>query len=211
MKLSPILSTLLLTTVAGNLRGPSIVFKDEKTPDISERDLAPASCFRFEPPSPPLGTNLPVGFVLNNPLFSIFIEQFQYSTGGFAGVFEDVNAVVSNNAGGNNGPRIQELMLDNVRFRIKFPNGVKRVQFRYADRGGNVNFEVDGDYRNQPDMWPLNGTPVGGHLIQINPDPSTSYEDGRIKILSNLSSGDKIFNVMIGGQEFFIDDLCFFF
>ncbi|MAE69699.1 MAG: hypothetical protein CME06_04425 [Gemmatimonadetes bacterium] len=164
---------------------------------------SPASgrCFNME--SPPPGATYPVGFSLALPDVTISIDEFQYSGGGWAGPAHDANIVVSNEALGS---AVQEIMVDNCTIVFEPDPPAKAARFRYADLGGNTNFEINGDFRNVADLSMLDGFIVGGHLVTVVWVSGLGFERG---ILTVHPAGPPIDLLRVGGQEFFLDDLCY--
>jgi hypothetical protein len=155
-------------------------------------------CFNFE--APPVGTAYPVGAVLAFPGVDFVIAPFQDGAGGWTGA-GDVNIVLSNHAMGS---PVQEARVDNVTLAVNLTPAADGLRFRYADLGGNVNFEVNGDFRNVPDLSMLDGLVIGGHPVSVTWVGGGGGEHGTLTV-----SGQGIFRVRVGGQEFFIDDLCY--
>ena len=162
---------------------------------------ASARCFNME--SPPPGATYPVGFSLALPDVTIIIDQFQYGGGGWAGPANDANIVVSNEALGS---PVQEMMVDNCTIVFEPVPPIKAARFRYADLGGNTNLEINGDFRNVADLSALDGLVVGGHLVTVAWVAGLGFERGTLTV---HPAGPPIDRLRVGGQEFFLDDLCY--
>ncbi|MFB6192101.1 MAG: NEW3 domain-containing protein [Haloarculaceae archaeon] len=80
------------------------------------------------------------------------------------------------------------------------PETVSRVAFAYGAYGGNLNLEVNGDFRNVDRFGALNGTTVGGATVTVN---RTSPEQGTVTIAGEISG------FCVGGQELWIDEVAF--
>ncbi len=73
------------------------------------------------------------------------------------------------------------------------------VSFRYGEYGGNLNLEVNGDFRNFEDFSVIDGTLIGGVPVDVI---SLGGGLGMVQFLGPVNQ------LMLGGQEFFIDDIC---
>ncbi len=161
---------------------------------------ASARCFNME--APPPGATYPVGFALALPDVTIHIQQFQDGLFNWAGPAHDANIVVSNIA---MGTPTQEMMVDNCTVTFEPVPPAVAARFRYADLGGNTNFEINGDFRNVADLSMLDGLIVGGHLVTVAWAGVGGGERGTLTV----HPGGPIDRLRVGGQEFFLDDLCY--
>ena len=95
-----------------------------------------------------------------------------------------------------------ELLVNNanVRLLLPSPSGVSGLNVRYGEYGGNVNFAVNGDLRNVENFALLDGVVVGGARVSVT--GGLGHDSGEIQIVGAIAS------FAIGGQEFFLDDLC---
>ena len=95
----------------------------------------------------------------------------------------------------------QDVNSNNVNLDFDFGTAYAALRLNYADLGGNENLEVDGDFRNLPNLEDLHGTTVGGAKLSV-----LEGLDGRgLLEVRGLTSAFKI-----GGQELWIDDVCIF-
>jgi hypothetical protein len=60
------------------------------------------------------------------------------------------------------GTPTRELELTNIMVRVTPGTPAAGAHYRYADLGGNVNFGVNGDFRNVEDFIALDGAVIGG-------------------------------------------------
>jgi len=136
-----------------------------------------------------------VGDVLNPSGAKIKLQRFQWGNGTWtaAGV---AKVSLSNNASGS---PTKELNLNNINVRVIPNTPASSATFLYADLGGNINFGVNGDFRNSGDLISLNGTVVGNCNIAVTPSSVTITPQDGVMI--------KKFGM--GGQEFWIDDITF--
>lgn len=83
------------------------------------------------------------------------------------------------------------------------PETVSRIAFDYGDYGGNLNIEVNGDFRKIDRFSSINGTTIGGTSITVTNRSVPGGERGTVAIAGSISS------FSLGGQELWIDDVAF--
>ena len=71
----------------------------------------------------------------------------------------------------------------------------------FAEYGGNVNLEVNGDFRNESTFGDV-VSPVGGVAVSCAGAGCAGGGQGTLYLVGTVTS------VRIGGQEFCIDDIC---
>jgi hypothetical protein len=164
--------------------------------------LAATTCFDFS--SSPVGTTNHVGDVIVTPTADIELKQFQTTAGWDFGGFTEV--VASNYADGSPS---KELWVNNINVRIVPDTPAYAANFLYAYYGGTTNFAVNSDFRNIGDNPPstFDGWTVGGSDINVIWTPFFGGELG--EVLITPTAGNQIDRFAIGGQELFIDDVCF--
>lgn len=163
--------------------------------------VAATTCFDFSGPA--VGTTYTVGDVVSTPTADIELTQFQWGNGVWtaAGI---ATVVQSNWAMGTPN---NELNLNNINVRVIPDTPAFAANYLYADLGGNVNFGVNGDFRNVADLIVLDGTVVGGCDITVT---ETAFFGGvRGEVIITPQHGVDIERFGFGGQEFFVDDICF--
>ena len=96
----------------------------------------------------------------------------------------------------------RELLVNNanVRLLLPSPSGVLGLTLRYGEYGGNLNFAVNGDLRNVENFAVLDGAVVGGAMVSVT--GGLGHDAGEVQISGAIAS------FAVGGQEFFLDDLC---
>ncbi len=160
---------------------------------------AMAACNDFENAS---GTWL-FGDVITTPNIEVHMSKLQLSDGTWW-AYGDAMIVSSNNAGGTS---IQELSLENIVARVYPNNPATHVEFLYSDKGGNVNLGINGDFRNVNDPADLNGLIIGGCEVFVTGIPIFGGDSqGTVEITPLVGTTINVFGV--GGQEFYIDDIC---
>lgn len=95
-------------------------------------------------------------------------------------------------------------------------SGVSRVAFEYANTGGRVNLEVNGDRQTAEDFESLDGQRIGGTgigntVVSVTPPNDSSPGTVSIAGIALTRTGDEtpITSFSVGGQELMIDDVRF--
>jgi hypothetical protein len=164
--------------------------------------VAATTCFDFS--SMPVGASFSVGDSVVTPTATIDMRPFQWSNGVWTNAgYAEVDA--SNNAQGTPN---KELEVNNIVVRVIPNTPAYAANYLYASFGGNINFAVNNDFRNinnPPSV--LDGAFVGGSDITVI---STSVLGGEFgEVIITPAGAASINRFAIGGQEFFIDDVCF--
>ena len=144
---------------------------------------------------PPLGTTYAVGSSFVDAGTTLSVVPFQWSGGGWT---SDGFARVSN--AGTAGHLGQELIVNNVNIRFNFPTLPNAVALNFGEYGGNVNLEVNGDFRNFEDFAAIDGQIIGG--AQVSVVNGFGHDQGTLRL-----NGD-IHALAVGGQELVIDHIC---
>lgn len=153
-------------------------------------------CVTFE--GSPAGTQYQFTNTFHDSGILLAVEAFQWgnntwTTGGRA-VFDNRGM-----AGGSG----QDMNTNNVNLRFHFgQQGVNGLKVAFGEYGGNLNIQVNGEFRNFGNFAALNGTTLGGTSIAVQ--NGNGNDKGAIKL-----SG-RIVTFSIGGQELWIDDVCAF-
>ncbi|MDH5373483.1 MAG: hypothetical protein OEX97_11120, partial [Acidimicrobiia bacterium] len=121
--------------------------------------LGPA-CIDFE--SLALNTNYNVGSSFVDSGATMTVEPFQWSNSNWTNTG---HARVTNTgmAGGSG----QDLNTNNVNVDIDFPVTPNVVHLQFGEYGGNLNLEVNGDFRNFADFAGIHNTMIGGALATV--------------------------------------------
>lgn len=162
--------------------------------------VAASFCYDFSGPA--AGTTHVVGDTLTPNGSTVQFLQFQWSSGTWTptGV---ATVVASNNAGGV----ANELNLNNINLRVIPNTPAITASYKYAYFGGNVNIGVNGDLRNTNKPFDLDGTVVGGCDIEVTEFAIPFGVAGDVEII--CPDPVVIDRFGVGGQEFFVDDICF--
>lgn len=159
------------------------------------------TCYNFSSMS--VGSSWSVGDSLSLATATVNFKQFRLGDGSWTSTgFAEIDA--STNA---NGSPTKELELNNIMVQVVPDSDAYSATFLYADFGGNVNLGVNGDHRNVANMIALDGTVVGGCDVTVTQTISGSNRRGEVTIVPQ--EGEVIEKFGTGGQEFWIDDVCF--
>jgi hypothetical protein len=115
----------------------------------------------------------------------------EWTTGGYTEVAD----------GGSAGSSGQEMWINNVNLDFK----LARCPFRnlviyFGEYGGNVNLDINGDFRNSADLVDFDGQIIGGVDVRV--------VDGKENSPGKMELEGEIRSFAIGGQELAIDDVC---
>lgn len=96
----------------------------------------------------------------------------------------------------------KDVSVNNINLTFGFDSPLEGVTINYGDYGGTVNLEINGDLAIASSLFDLNKTTVGDVRVSVTPDPATNNQTG----IATLSGTIKRFS--LGGQEFWLDDVC---
>jgi hypothetical protein len=161
---------------------------------------ATTECYNFS--SLASGSAYVVGDTVNAANATIELTRFQWDDGIWTD--EGIATVVPSTNAGGTAPH--ELNLNNIMVRVIPDIAGTRARYRYVDFGGNVNFGVNGDFRNVGNLIELDGTVVGGCDISVTEVGVLGGVLGTVVITPQ--AGVTIERFGVGGQEFYIDDVC---
>jgi len=150
-------------------------------------------CVDFEDPL--LGTTFYVGDIFTDSGATITVQSFQWSNSKWT---TDGYAVIENDglAGGSG----QEIWVNNVNLDFDFGSPCSGISLLFGEYGGNLNIEINGDFRNFEDFVDINGATIGGvNVVVVN---GFGNDKGSLKLSGTINS------LVIGGQELCIDDVC---
>lgn len=182
------LFVLVATLMAAMLAAP---LSTEAAPKLPQTAVA---CTGYEGLA--LGATFPVGAVFADNGVLMRTRPFQWSNGVWtnAGI-----AVVENGlAAGGAGQELEHNNI-NVQYRIS-PAPAAGIRLRFGEYGGNINVLVNGQFVNFNNMADINGAVIGGATVTVvngfGNDSGVAWFIGEIH------------RFMIGGQEFYTDDVC---
>jgi hypothetical protein len=152
-------------------------------------------CVKFNDLAP--GTTYNVGSTISTGGKSVKVEQFQWANGTWSSAGHA--KVDSSNFAGGSG---NELRANNVNFNFQLDYPLAKLTFKFADYGGNENIKVNNDFRNVANFLGLNNTTIGGVSVSVTAVQTISSIRGEM-VLQGAISG-----FTVGGQEFWIDEVC---
>ena len=152
---------------------------------------APAVVVEFEDLT--LGTTYNVGDSFTTSGVVVTAEQFQQSGGTwYAGGYADIQS------GANAGGSGYEIHTNNINLSFDFGAPCDGVSLMYADLGGNINLEINGNLANVEDFSMLPATLGGASIFTTPGDTGALFVIG---VVGNINS------FKIGGQELWIDNI----
>ena len=123
-------------------------------------------------------------------------EPFTWSGGGVTAAGH--SSVDHSNHAGHVG---QDMMVNNILVDIDFGATVDGVVMNFGEFGGNLNLEINGDFRNFNNFQDVNGLNIGG--VNVNVVGGGFGNDvGRLALSGSINS------LKVGGQELWIDHVC---
>ena len=93
-----------------------------------------------------------------------------------------------------------DLSSNNVNLDFAFGGPVNGLNLRFGEFGGNLNLEINGDFRNFANFSDINGQTIGGVTVSV--------VNGLGNDQGTLSLSGTINGFVVGGQELWIDDVC---
>ena len=164
-----------------------------------------ATCFSFEPPltvgttyGPPL---TPGATILTNGPLSMSIETFVQVSGNTS---FNLAMISSPPMGGNSS---QMLRANNINFKVAAVGSARLVTFDYVDLGGSENFSVNGSAVNAGELSSL-PTIISGVSIAVTQTPVFNSGGVQVGKGGKLTLQGQISQFIVGGQEFWIDNVC---
>lgn len=152
-------------------------------------------CVVFDPL--PLGA-WGVGGTFVEGIVTMEVQQFQWGNGlwtalGFA-------EVETGTLAGGSG---QELEVNNVNVDFDFGGPVNAVTLNFGAYGGNLNLRLNGAHQNFQNFPAINGASIGGVNVTVTSAAVPGGMQGTLELQGTIKS------FAIGGQELWIDDVCY--
>jgi hypothetical protein len=145
----------------------------------------------------PLGTVYVNGDTFATDAYKYLVDRFTYSdgtstTGGDVSVENGGNACSANN----------ELHYNNATTLIQRMDGdwMTDVSFKFGEYGGNLNLEINGDFRNFNNMLDIDGAVIGGVTVTVDWGGGGG-DCGQVSFAGDMQY------LRMGGQEYWVD--CF--
>lgn len=152
-----------------------------------------ACCVRFE--SLPLGAVYHVGDSFFDVCAHVNVQPFVWSSGTptSSGYAQVGNAGLAGGAG-------LEMQVNNVNLEFDFGQPLVGLSLKFGEYGGNLNIEINGDFRNFDNFADINGLVIGGVKVFV--------ANGLGNDKGHLGLTGVIHQFSVGGQELWIDDVC---
>ena len=153
----------------------------------------PPGCADFEDLPP--GSKYEVGNTFQSSGVEISVERFQWSNGqwtdsGFAEIDDQ----------GLAGGTGQDIHVNNVNLRFDFGVPCRGLSFLFGEYGGNLNIEINDDFRNFENLADIDGATIGG--VEVSVAGGFGNDKGIVELSGVITS------FAVGGQELWIDHVC---
>ena len=153
-------------------------------------------CADFE--SLPLDATYKVDDTFVNGGNTVTLKSFEWSNGDST---DKGTAFVQNgNLAGGLG---QEMFVTNIQLSFVLDETVSSLLMQFGEYGGNLNIEINGDFRNFQDFADIHNATIGQTNVTVSRSTVQGGEIGQLSVDGPIES------FSIGGQELFIDDLCY--
>ena len=164
------------------------------------RQATPVSpgCVVFDPLA--LGSVYTTGAAFTEGAVVMKVGPFQWTSGTYTW-----NGYAEVDGGGAAGGSGQDLRLNNATVSFDFGGPVNSITCAVGEYGGNINLEVNGQLWNFDDFSKLPGTSLGAVSVTSTVTPTT-FPTGEI---GSLVLAGTITSFAIGGQELWIDNVCY--
>lgn len=153
-------------------------------------------CVDFEDQVP--SQSFSVGQTISSSAVDFSVEQFVYGDGSTAsdGSARIDDRQLSRGIG-------KDVNTRNVNLQPDLPHTINTVSANFGELGGNVNLRINGNFINVSDLKELNGTSLGGVTIVVGGVQEGSNYYGALLAIGPIS------DFSIGGQELWLDNICF--
>jgi hypothetical protein len=191
VKLYFLLRILLSTSMAGLTLAACVPPTEGETTPVEGTAAKPELCdtFIFDDLNP--GDTYVVGNVIVSQRFEFAVQEFVWSNGTTT---PNGHALVEDH-GGNIG-----LFTNNVNLNFKLSSPIDSLKISGEYHGGNSNITINGDFRNFGPPSDIDGDVIAGVTVSVS-------DLGNDTWLLDFTGVIKEFS--IGGQEFWIGDVCF--
>ena len=176
-----------------------VTLNDRRCEKTATSNCAPTKgfgppCIDFE--SLALGTNYAVPSTFTDAGATMDVRQFQWANGNWTSTG---HAVVAN--AGQAGGAGQDLGVNNVNVGFGFSVLPNVVFLNFGEFGGNLNIEVNGDFRNFANFDDIHNAIIGGAQVAVTNGGGNSK--------GTLTLNGPVHALAVGGQELWLDHVCF--
>ena len=127
-------------------------------------------------------------------LMDVVVTPYMLSDGGQSSGYTEFDGQ------GISGGTGFDLQLNNVNLNFKFDSPLQALSLLFADQGGSINLNINGEFRFLQNLSDIDGQTIGGALVSVQ---QVAGENRGVLQLSG-----QIDSFAIGGQELWIDRLC---
>lgn len=168
---------------------------EESNENNNEKEVPiPATgCVDFE--QQVLDTVYHVGNIFTESGVEIIIQSFDWGGGQWTNT--GYAKIENRQLAGHTG---QDIQVNNVNLSFSFGSPRESLSLRFGEYGGNLNININGDFRNFQNFADINGATIGGVTISIV--NGFGNDRGFLQLSGTINSFD------IGGQELWIDHVC---
>jgi len=142
-----------------------------------------------------LGTVYHVGDTFASNGLNFAVRQFVWADG-----TPTATGFVEVENGGRAGGAGQELEVNNSNLEVVLAAAVDGLRFRFGEYGGNLNIAINGDFRNFANLADIDGLVIGG--VNVSVLNGFGNDSGGVRAVGAINT------FAVGGQEFYVDDLC---
>lgn len=153
----------------------------------------PDPCVTFDDLTP--GTHYNVGQTFTSNGVTVAVQAFTWSNGTVTSTGR-ANILAAARAGGSG----VEVNANNVNLRFDFGGSSGGLSYLFGEYGGNLNIDVNGDFRNFDNFSALNNQTVGG----VAPSVVNGFGNDRGRVTLNGA----VQSFAVGGQELYLDNVC---
>lgn len=168
---------------------------EERNENNNEKEVPiPATdCVDFE--QQVLNTVYHVGNIFTESGVEINIQSFDWGGGQWTntGYAKIINGQLAGHTG-------QDIKVNNVNLSFNFGDPQESLSLRFGEYGGNLNININGDFRNFQNFADINGATIGGVTISVA--NGFGNDRGILQLSGTINS------FAIGGQELCIDHVC---
>lgn len=143
-------------------------------------------------------TRFNVGDIITASGINIDVEEFQWGNGTWTS--SGYAKISTQNYAPGSGYEINSNNA-NLHFQLAYP--VEEITLNFGELGGNINIQINEIFQNIPDLIDINNMSIGGVNITVN-----AIQEGNNWYGTMLLQG-VISNFSIGGQELWLDDICY--
>jgi hypothetical protein len=159
-------------------------------------------CIDFE--SLTIGKVYNVGDTFTDSGVTITVLPFQWGSGLWTS--GGSARVVDNELAGVSG---KEINVNNVNLGFNFSGPLKGLSLNFGEYGGNLNIEINDDFKNFENFVDINTTSIGG--VNVSVINGYGNDKGRLTLSGEMGMFDfqkQDFMFVIGGQELWVDHVC---